>query len=199
MRTKADGKTAYRPVGQRLALGAMQSAYATGGGAFGGVIVRCGLARPHANYMNLTLSFNTGGRKLKVGSYNRTNPALSVGKWCSQPLNSTCCFDRDSSSLFARGLFGRGLVGRGDCPIEVPARTCTTRVEIWCSVYHVVEILLQCHRCHACGTSRVQVRIVQSRQLGLLSGGAGRRVKPLQRAGHAAVSGCSLTPHENSL
>ena len=64
-----------RPVGQRLALGALKAAYKTGGGVAAGFIKGCALAGTD----KLILSFEMlGSRKLSVKSYNRSNPALSA-------------------------------------------------------------------------------------------------------------------------
>ena len=71
-----------KPVGQRLALGAMQTAYGKGGGVYAGVIAGCtstGTAAAAAGGGKLTLSFDvSAGRKLSVGPYNRSNPSLSA-------------------------------------------------------------------------------------------------------------------------
>lgn len=71
-----------RPVGQRLALGALQAAYGLGDGAFGGVIEGCSYSTDHG----LILSFNMRGRKLVVRPYNRSNIGLSA---TSVLVNST--------------------------------------------------------------------------------------------------------------
>ena len=62
-----------KPVGQRLALGALQAAYGKGSGAVGGVITGCSLTPA-----GLTLSFDTKQRKLAVRAYNRSNVVLSA-------------------------------------------------------------------------------------------------------------------------
>ena len=68
-----------KPVGQRLALGALKEGYGLGGGATGGTIKGCAY---DAASNTLTLGFNgfdsSGGRKLAVRSYNRTTTALSA-------------------------------------------------------------------------------------------------------------------------
>ena len=62
-----------KPVGQRLALGALQTAYQTGLGAFAAVVSGCTLTSN-----SLTVSFKSNGRKLGVRKYNTSNPALSA-------------------------------------------------------------------------------------------------------------------------
>ena len=62
-----------KPVGQRLALGALETAYGKGKGAFGGVIQGCEAASG-----SLTLKFDMKGRKLLVGAYNKSNPVRSA-------------------------------------------------------------------------------------------------------------------------
>lgn len=62
-----------KPVGQRLALGAMQVAYGKGKGAFGGVIAGCDAAAGA-----LTIKFDMKERKLDVRAYNKSNVALSA-------------------------------------------------------------------------------------------------------------------------
>lgn len=65
-----------KPVGQRLALGALHVAHGQGGGAVGGVIRGCSL-EPSAS--SLTLKFTMpGDRKLTVKQYNQSNPSLSA-------------------------------------------------------------------------------------------------------------------------
>ena len=62
-----------QPVGQRLALGALQAAYGRGGGAVGGVLKGCTLTSK-----TLTLSFDMNDRQLFVRGYNTSNPAYSA-------------------------------------------------------------------------------------------------------------------------
>jgi len=62
-----------KPVGQRLAIGALQVAYSKGGGSMGGVIMGCGLSST-----TLTLSFDMKGRKLSHRAYNKSTPILSA-------------------------------------------------------------------------------------------------------------------------
>jgi len=62
-----------KPVGQRLAIGALQVAYGVGGGSVGGVIRGCGLSSGV-----LTLSFDMRGRKLALRAYTKSNPRLSA-------------------------------------------------------------------------------------------------------------------------
>lgn len=63
-----------KPVGQRLALGALQAAYNKGKGAVAGVISGCS-----ATATSLTLKFNmAGGRTLSIRKYNASSPASSA-------------------------------------------------------------------------------------------------------------------------
>jgi Tfp pilus tip-associated adhesin PilY1 len=63
-----------KPVGQRLALGALQVAYKKGNGAVAGVIGGCS-----ASASALTLKFNmAAGRTLSVRKYNASNPVASA-------------------------------------------------------------------------------------------------------------------------
>ena len=63
-----------KPVGQRLALGALKAAYGHGSGAQGGVISGCS-----ASASALTLKFAMAqGRTLTVRKYNASNPAASA-------------------------------------------------------------------------------------------------------------------------
>lgn len=62
-----------KPVGQRLALGAMAAIGHLTKGARGGVIRGCALSSSA-----LTLMFDTDGRELTVRRYNRSNPTLSA-------------------------------------------------------------------------------------------------------------------------
>ncbi len=63
-----------KPVGQRLALGALHVAYKKGKGAVAGVIGGCS-----ASATTLTLKFNmAGGRTLSVRKYNASNPVASA-------------------------------------------------------------------------------------------------------------------------
>jgi hypothetical protein len=68
-----------KPVGQRLALGALQTAYgAGGGGAAGGTIKGCRLAGP-PSAQQLTLSFEVpAGRSLQLRAYNRSGAVHSA-------------------------------------------------------------------------------------------------------------------------
>ena len=69
-----------KPVGQRLALGALKTAYgAGGGGAAGGTIKGCSLAgtTPSSAQQQLTLLFELpAGRSLQLRAYNRTGGAV---------------------------------------------------------------------------------------------------------------------------
>ena len=68
-----------KPVGQRLALGALQSAYGQGSGSIGGVIIGCTFsAAAAANPATLTLRFDMKGRGLAVRPYNRSNAGRSA-------------------------------------------------------------------------------------------------------------------------
>jgi len=62
-----------KPVGQRLAIGALEVAYGVGSGSMGGVIKGCGLTSN-----SLTLSFDMKGRKLSLRAYNKSNPVFSA-------------------------------------------------------------------------------------------------------------------------
>lgn len=62
-----------QPVGQRLALGALQAAYSQGHGAVGGVIRGCTLSAS-----SLSLSFDMKGRTLAVRPYNSSRVDLSA-------------------------------------------------------------------------------------------------------------------------
>jgi len=91
-----------KPVGQRLALGAMAHAYGTGAGTAGGVISGCSLKSSSSSSSNdseeleasvLTLTFAMpAGRALKLRPYNQSNVALSAasvlynGSWISVHL-----------------------------------------------------------------------------------------------------------------
>ena len=62
-----------KPVGQRLAIGALRAAYGRGGGSGGGVIQGCSLTPGH-----LLLRFNMSGRTLTLRKYNRSNTVSSA-------------------------------------------------------------------------------------------------------------------------
>lgn len=71
-----------KPVGQRLALGALQAAYNKGKGTVAGMIGGCS-----ASAASLTLKFNMAtGRTLSVRKYNASSPAASA---TSVRVNST--------------------------------------------------------------------------------------------------------------
>jgi len=63
-----------KPVGQRLALGALQVAHGQGSGVAGGFIAGCALSSS-----SLTLTFSMpSDRNLTLRAYNKSNPALSA-------------------------------------------------------------------------------------------------------------------------
>jgi len=66
-----------RPVGRRLALGALHTAYGKGAGVTGGVITGCALNQFSA-LRTLILTFDMKGRSLTVRPYNTSNVALSA-------------------------------------------------------------------------------------------------------------------------
>lgn len=67
-----------RPVGQRLALGALAHAYGHGGGSAGGTISGCRY-KEGKSHDTLTLTFKMpAGRELRVRKYNTSNVALSA-------------------------------------------------------------------------------------------------------------------------
>lgn len=112
-----------KPVGQRLALGALKAAYQTGDGAVGGTIKGCSLSPS-----SLTISFGMGGaRKLQVKSYNQSNVALSAtsilagGKWMpvhiatgAAPGTATLTIPAGVKPTAVR--YGWGGVGTGNDP-----------------------------------------------------------------------------------
>ena len=67
------------PVGQRLALGALQAAYRIGEGVTGGTIAGCTMTNNIGPPSILTLKFKMpGNRKLKLRKYNMSNPENSA-------------------------------------------------------------------------------------------------------------------------
>lgn len=62
-----------QPVGARLALGALQTAYGIGSGVRGGSLKGCA-----AGAGEVTLKFDVGSRQLNVRSYNASRPELSA-------------------------------------------------------------------------------------------------------------------------
>ena len=119
-----------RPVGHRLALGALHAAYRAGDGVRGGSILGCSLQGS-----KLTLSFQiTGARKLSVRPYNRSNVGLSAtsvrdgasGQWVpvhiqSGPSPGTVVVELGSSGLSAGTLptavrYAWGGTGGGSSP-----------------------------------------------------------------------------------
>ena len=108
-----------KPVGQRLALGALQAAYGRGSGVAGGTVSGCALDVTSAA-QTLTLKFNMpAGRALTVRPYNSSNPENSA---TSVQVNAT-----DGSAKWLPVHIKPGAVA-GTITVELPAGTTPTAV-----------------------------------------------------------------------
>ena len=106
-----------KPVGQRLALGALQAGYGLGGGTAGGTISGCTLS---TNALTLTFDMPKG-RTLSVRAYNRSGSAVPSAT--SIQLNGSTW--QPAHVMLSSGS---GTDGGGSVTVELPANRTITAV-----------------------------------------------------------------------
>lgn len=103
-----------KPVGQRLALGALQAAYGKGGGSMGGVIRGCSLSADR-----ILLSFETKGRQLTLRSYNKSKPVFSATAVLVDSTNAWVPVHIELGPALGTVVVDRSQLPSGATPIAV--------------------------------------------------------------------------------